>query len=295
MFVASNHSAIFDRIASPAKEKADILLGRKVISVTTPEDRTAAERVVVGIEGGTKLEFDEVVMTTPLGWLQRNLSCFHPALPPRMESAVQSLGLSHLEKVFITFPSAWWISDPSTDSFPSYTSWLRPQYAQQTNPLCWPQEVWNLAAFPEPHKHPTMLIYLYGDCSRFIVNRAHGMSVQEKNKFLDDFFRPFYSRLPGFNPDSSECKPKAFLNTEWLKDEFSGYGSYCNFQVGIEEADEDMKAIGNGCPQRRLWFCGEHTASFEECGTVAGAYLAGESVGNRIIEMYHPTAKKMEH
>lgn len=76
------------------------------------------------------------------------------------------------------------------------------------------------------------------------------------------------------------------MSTEWQKDELSGYGSYCNFQVGIKEADEDVKAIRNGCPDRRLWFAGEHTAPFEELGTAAGAYMSGEAVGKRILEMY---------
>ena len=66
----------------------------------------------------------------------------------------------------------------------------------------------------------------------------------------------------------------------------SGYGSYCNFQVGITDAVSDMEAMRYGVPERRLWFAGEHTAPFDECGTAAGAYLSGEGVGNRILEIY---------
>lgn len=47
-----------------------------------------------------------------------------------------------------------------------------------------------------------------------------------------------------------------------------------------------MKAMRLGVPERRLWFAGEHTAPFEELGTVAGAYLSGEGVALRILEGY---------
>lgn len=76
------------------------------------------------------------------------------------------------------------------------------------------------------------------------------------------------------------------MSTEWAKDEFSGFGSYCNIQVGAKDAAGDMKAMRLGVPERRLWFAGEHTAPFEELGTVAGAYLSGEGVALRILEGY---------
>jgi hypothetical protein len=284
--VSSNYSAILDKISQKAREGSNISLSTKVVSLRTPKDRSSGERSVLITEDGSSLEFDEVVMTTPLGWLQTHLDCFNPPLPTRLESAIQNLKLSQLEKVFITFPSAFWTRGGTDESFPSYTNWLKPEYASDTNPQGWPQEIWNLAAFAEPNKHPTMLFYLYGDCSRYIVNSIHGRPKEEKDTFLREFFYPYYSRLPGFDPADPDCSPKAILASEWLKDELNGYGSYCNFQVGVKEADKDVETIKLGCVERRLWFCGEHAAPFEECGTVAGAYLSGESVGKRIIELY---------
>ena len=40
MFVASNYRAILDLIAKPAHEGAKILLGKRVVSVETPDGRT---------------------------------------------------------------------------------------------------------------------------------------------------------------------------------------------------------------------------------------------------------------
>ncbi|KAJ7654776.1 hypothetical protein B0H17DRAFT_1099545 [Mycena rosella] len=85
---------------------------------------------------------------------------------------------------------------------------------------------------------------------------------------------------------SEMCRPKRILATEWARDELGGCASYCNFPVGSEAADEDVLAFRTGCKERRLWFCGEHAAPFEECGTVAGAYLSGQAVAERVLEVY---------
>lgn len=114
----------------------------------------------------------------------------------------------------------------------------------------------------------------------------HGKSEEEQYTLLNEFFNPYYSLLQHYSKDNPDCKPKAILSTEWQKDPLSGYGSYCNFQVGVKDADEDVKAMRHGVPERRLWFAGEHTAPFQELGTVAGAYLSGEAVALRILEMY---------
>jgi hypothetical protein len=289
MFVEGNYAAILQRAAKPAVDGATICLGTLVTSVKTHETRAPGQKIEVVTEAGKTLGFDEVVMTTPLGWLKQHRDVFSPPIPARISAAVDNLSLSQLEKVFITFPAVFWNDDPAADTFPCYTNWLTPAYAPDTNPNGWPQEIWDLSTFNAPNNHPTILFYLYGDCSRHIVNMIFGKSKEEKYQLLDDFFRPYYSRLPGYRSDDANCTPKAILATEWLKDELNGYGSYCNFQVGIDEADQDVMAFREGCPDRRLWFCGEHAAPFEECGTVAGAYLSGESVAKKIVSLY--TAK----
>lgn len=58
-----------------------------------------ADKVKVHVKGGQTLEFDDVVMTAPLGWLKRNLDAFEPGLPVRMTKAIKSIGYGCLEKV----------------------------------------------------------------------------------------------------------------------------------------------------------------------------------------------------
>ncbi|KAJ7932653.1 hypothetical protein B0H13DRAFT_2262996 [Mycena leptocephala] len=284
MFVESNYSKILQRCAAPAVTGADIRLNTYVTHVSTPA--TLEDKVTLSLADGSSLSFDQVVMSTPLGWLKGHLSAFSPPLPTRIASAITNLGLSHLEKVFITFPDVFWTPDPQADTFPCYANWLSPSYAGDTNPSAWPQEIWDLSSFAPPNNHPTLLFYTYGDCSRHIVDLIHNKPADEKFKLLDAFFRPYYSRLPGFDPNSEICRPTHILATEWMNDELCGGGSYCNFPVSSEAANEDVLAFRSGCAERRLWFCGEHAAPFEECGTVAGAYLSGQAAAERILEVY---------
>ena len=59
-----------------------------------------------------------------------------------------------------------------------------------------------------------------------------------------------------------------------------------NFQVPIADAAGDVRCMREGMGARRkIWLAGEHTSPFEECGTATGAYLAGEEVAKRILEI----------
>ena len=66
----------------------------------------------------------------------------------------------------------------------------------------------------------------------------------------------------------------------------AGFGSYCNFQVGMEDAEADVECIRHGMPDQHVWFAGEHVAPIDALGTVNGAYSSGEKVGERLLEAY---------
>jgi len=100
LFVAGTYASILASIAAPALARANIQLSTKVTHITeSPETST----VIVTTSTGKQLAFDEVVMTTPLGWLKRNTDAFSPPLPDRLLSAISSLGWGNLEKVFAIF------------------------------------------------------------------------------------------------------------------------------------------------------------------------------------------------
>lgn len=127
---------------------------------------------------------------------------------------------------------------------------------------------------------------MYGDQSAYITNLVHGMSPSEHLETLSAFFHPYYSRLPNYLEEDPGCQPAAIVSTEWNNDELAGFGSYCNFQVGMTDADGDVEALRHGCPERRLWFAGEHAAPFDELGTATGAYLSGEGAAKSVVQAF---------
>lgn len=98
LFCAGTYKKVLDTIAKPVLEGAEIKFQTKVERISYRMD--PEEKVKIQVEGGQTLEFDDVVVTTPLGWLKRNLDAFEPALPARMTKAIESISYGCLEKVF---------------------------------------------------------------------------------------------------------------------------------------------------------------------------------------------------
>lgn len=145
----------------------------------------------------------------------------------------------------------------------------------------------NLAALRQDCAQPTILFYIQGPQSKYIGELvASTKSDQERDEKLKAFFEPYYSLLPNFDEKDPNCTPKSFLATAWAIDKFAGYGSYANFQVGLEKGDEDIETMRHGMPDRHVWLTGEHTAPFIALGTSTGAYWSGEAVGERIVKAY---------
>jgi hypothetical protein len=227
-------------------------------------------------------------VTAPLGWLKINKDAFDPPLPDRLNQAIENIGYGCLEKVYISFPKAFWlVPDAQGRKVQGFCQWLAPTYAVDTNPKRWTHEVMELGGLSPSTAHPTLLFYIYGDESIQLTEAAAKIESKEKRDiFYYDFFRPYYSRLPGYDANSPNCQCSGCYATDWLRDELAGNGSYSNFQVRLKEGDEDVRVLREGLPDRGLWFAGEHTAPFVALGTATGAYWSGESVGRRIAEAY---------
>ncbi|TAQ86605.1 hypothetical protein B7494_g5066 [Chlorociboria aeruginascens] len=246
IFVAGTYKNIIARIAKAALEKADMKLSTKVERV---EKVTGG--VIVHTEGSERLIFDEVI---------------------------------------ITFPKAFWLGDttnPNNEPFTGMAQWLSPKYGSEANPERWNQECVELGTLPGRYAHPSLLFYTYGSQSRsFTADLAALPSQKARDEHIINFFKPYYSLLPNYSEHSPNCKPCSCIATDWCQDEFSGYGSYTNFQVGLQEGDQDVEVLRQGLPGRNIWFAGEHTAPFIALGTTTGAYQSGDSVGKMIVEGY---------
>jgi hypothetical protein len=306
-FVAGTYSAILEAVAAPAKAGAYIRFGKEVIGVESRSFGDQKSKVSVGFSDGEALEFDDVVVTVPLGCLKRDKPTFRPPLPSRLSEAINSIGYGTLDKVYITFPSAFWdtprngvhdlgspvhgaldlqsstpnvtattvplhqpiIGDSSHDgaSHLGFIHWLAPSYAADSNPKRWDPQAMNLGALPGSTAHPTLLFYIYGPCSEHMASLvSSAASDSDRDSKLISFFQPYFSRLPGYSASDPACKPRAILATAWASDEYAGYGSYSNFQVGLDKGDQDIEVMREGVPERGIWLAGEHTAPFVALG-----------------------------
>jgi hypothetical protein len=237
------------------------------------------------------LSFDAAVVTVPLGCLKKNTPSIHPALSPRLTRAISNISYGCLEKVYIAFPTAFWESPNSAqaaaDSYapngsqapisPFFTHFLCPRTPN------YPSSTLECATLSSLHpSHPILLFYMYPPLSTYITLLITHLSPSSPIYYslLNDFFQPYYSLLPNYSPTDPNCVPKAVVATDWQHDELAGWGSYTNFQTsnllgeGEEEVelDQDIEVLREGCPERGIWFAGEHTAPFVALGTVTVSF-----------------------
>ncbi|KAJ8126897.1 hypothetical protein O1611_g6738 [Lasiodiplodia mahajangana] len=305
MFIADTHGRIIQAMAKNLFGRATLYLSTTVVRVESKKKQNGDPMVLVRTREGD-FEFDEVVVTIPLGCLKSNTIVFDPALTPAITQAIENSSYSSLEKVFITFPTAFWeVPSPQTQrdedkqpasvpTTPSFVHFLQPAYSAEKNGS------WTVEAVPLSSSadfgglaQPTLLFSIHGPCAAHVTSLLEGLSpnTSEYLSAIVGFFRPYYSLLPNYSPTDLDCQPSAALCSNWRNDELAGNGSYTNFKTsqnpinGGPEVllDQDILAMRAGMPDRGIWLAGEHTAPFVAVGTSTGAYWSGEAVGVRIL------------
>ncbi|KKY27629.1 putative flavin containing amine oxidase [Phaeomoniella chlamydospora] len=313
-FVAGTYSRILQEISHTALSKSEIHLNNEVTNIECTGSANDGSRLVTVTTLDRRDTYDEVVVTCPLGYLQRNkATLFAQPLPQRLSQAIDHIHYGHLEKCYVTFPSAWWrqghqdqplpaasvnevhpaaSSDtPNLASDPQFLHFLSPNYVPHPPDIAWNQELVDMSLFPGKTAHPTLLFYLYGPCGQHLVESLANLAPhsREYNSCLDQFFKPYYSRMPHYSPSDQACTPSSFLATQWGNDPFAGNGSYTNFQIPSTSLDQDIVTIrearGTGL-EKGIWFAGEHTSPFIALGTTTGAYWAGEAVAKRLCKLW---------
>ena len=275
-------------------------------------------------ESGKSFTFDDVIGAVPIGCLKSGLPRFFPPLPSRITRAIKNTSYSRLEKIYITFSRAFWepkskitssslsaapdnhmlspasittIDGPanSSESFPIFGHFLAPMYSPQNYERHNIELVSLSSPSLEPCFQPSLLFYTYGSLGTQIIPLISSLTTGSPEYFsaLNDFFLPYYSRLPNYDKTSSDCYPTGILASDWQRDEMAGWGYYTNFSLKDKDdteeygsLKEDVFELRNGLPENGIWLAGEHTAPLVALGTVTGAYWSGQWVANRILN-YH--------
>ncbi len=122
---------IFPRGYGSLIEAADLALDVRLNSVVTAIEYSTSG-TSLRIQGTHEdLKYDAVLITVPLGVLQKQTIQFNPPLPSQKAKAIQRLGMGTLDKVYLLFDQAFWdtkstwIATPENDLPPGqFNVWL---------------------------------------------------------------------------------------------------------------------------------------------------------------------------
>ncbi|KAB8067744.1 hypothetical protein BDV29DRAFT_163048 [Aspergillus leporis] len=140
--MVSSHANILHELVSTL-EHTGIITETKVFSI----ENTSTDDVLLRAEDNRTFRLGSVVETVQLGLLKGQCPTFYLPLTPQLCRAIDKASNSSLEKVFVTFPSAFWEESPdqkkgaedsSSASFTSFAHCLHPNYSKEN------QEHWDI-------------------------------------------------------------------------------------------------------------------------------------------------------
>jgi lysine-specific histone demethylase 1 len=195
---------------------------------------------------------DAVLITVPLGVLQKRSIYFNPPLPQWKIDAIDRLGMGVLNKLVLTFPYVFW--DNEMDYFGS----LHEQSERRGHHYLF----WNMyPCIAEP-----VLVAL------FAGNAAHELENEELDNILTDTMNALRNIFGSDIPN-----PVKYLKTNWFSDPFAT-GTYSYIKVGSTGNDMDTLSMP---VEEKLFFAGEATWRCHP-STVLGALLSGLREAGRI-------------
>ena len=95
-FVAETYHKILTEVAKKPLAEATLRLNTRVETIVTSKD---SNQLQVRTVDGHQQAFDEVVVTTPLGYLKHNKDSLLPGLRPRIAQAIDNISYGCLDKV----------------------------------------------------------------------------------------------------------------------------------------------------------------------------------------------------
>jgi monoamine oxidase len=240
----------YGRLIRAMAGSGSVRLGHRVTAIELTRRgvlvRARAGRRRVALRGS------HVVVTAPLGVLQRGLIGFEPGLPAGKRAAMARVGYGAVEKVAMVFDEPFWndlththivfVSDHGALEFPIWIDMQR------------------------SHGVPALVAFCGGPFARTLGGLGHEARVALTLTRLEEILgRP----VP---------RPRAVATTGWQHDRYSA-GSYSAMLVGSSPADLDTLAE----PVRgRVLFAGEATSRARH-STADGAMSSGIREAKRLL------------
>ncbi|XP_028657385.2 spermine oxidase [Erpetoichthys calabaricus] len=222
---------------------------------------------------------DHVIVTVSLGVLKKcQETMFVPALPDDKVMAIEKLGISTTDKIFLEFTEPFWSPECNSIQF------VWEDEAQLEN-LTYPEELWykKICSFDvlyPPERYGYMLSgWICGD-EALIMEKYDDETVAETCSEL----------LRKFTGNQNIPKPCRILRSAWGSNPYIR-GSYSFTRVGSTGTDVEKLAMplpyaeSTKSPPLQVLFAGESTHR-KYYSTTHGALLSGQRVAANLIEMY---------
>ena len=196
---------------------------------------------------------DAVVVTVPLGVLQKNLIEFVPDLPEKKKEAIKNINWGNVNKVIFKFPYNFW-GDAKTffierDDRHAFSTWLSNEVMVN---------------------EPVIYSFFSGDFSRNMEKRSDDYIIEEAMKSLK----------VAYGNDIPE--PEAYLITRWGLEPYI-LGSYS--APGHNQDDLKLRTELANQIENKIFFAGEAT-SVNEYGFAHAALYTGLREAKKIKEIY---------
>ncbi|CAB9519033.1 specific histone demethylase 1 homolog 1 [Seminavis robusta] len=204
----------------------------------------------------------KVIVTVPLGVLQKNIIQFTPDLPHDKQRAITRMGNGVLNKcIFI-----WEDSDADNLPWPADKEWIERMVTGKDPKQ--PQGLWTEFVNYQPiNGRPVLCGFTVGR----IAEQVEELSDQEIRDSAFDALKKMFC-------DTEIPEPKQVIITRWGDDEFT-YGSYSFNAVGGNQSDHSRIAEG---VNKKLYFAGEH-CHLQYFGTCQGAYMSGTNAVKQLV------------
>ncbi|CAF3640185.1 unnamed protein product [Rotaria socialis] len=185
-----------------------------------------------------------VLLTVSLGCLKARSIKFTPPLPIWKLEAIDQMGFSLLNKVYLQFPSIFW--DPKLRRISVATDLFK-----------------NYFCIPETR---ILALYIAGSVARELEKKSDKEIIEQVVESL----RRIYPLM---------SNPIKWLVTRWGSDVFS-YGSYSTFHVGNEVSI--LRELARDSHENCVHWAGEHTNYEGSTGYVDSAFESGQREATRI-------------
>ncbi|XP_058497485.1 spermine oxidase [Solea solea] len=222
---------------------------------------------------------DHVIVTASLGVLKQNHEAmFSPSLPEDKVLAIEKLGISTTDKIFLEFEEPFWSPECNSIQF------VWEDEAQLEQPV-YPEDLWykKICSFDvlyPPERYGHMLSGWICGQEALYMERCDDETVAET---CTELLRRFTG-----NPDIP--KPCRVLRSSWGSNPYI-QGSYSFTRVGSSGEDCERLAMplpyanSTKAPPLQVLFAGEATHR-KYYSTTHGALLSGQREATRLVEMY---------